>query len=80
LTQSQRKHTWDRRVRLRYGDLVIVLGDRVDGGNDDAPVRGVESDRRLDLGQVVAEVARVGGEELGKESEPIALEGLRVIG
>jgi hypothetical protein len=36
----------------------------------------VESDRRLDGRQVVAEAVRVDGKELGKESELIASEGL----
>jgi hypothetical protein len=54
----------------------IVLGDQADEGNDDAPVRRVESDRRLDGRQVVAEAARVEGQEPGKESKSIASEGL----
>jgi hypothetical protein len=54
---------------------VIVLGDQADEGNDDAPVRRVESDRRRDDRQIVVEAARVGGKELGKESESIASEG-----
>jgi hypothetical protein len=55
---------------------VIVLGDQADEGNDDAPVRRVESDRRLDGRQIVVEAVRVDGKELGKESESIASEGL----
>jgi hypothetical protein len=55
---------------------VIVLGDQSDGGNDDAPVRRVESDRRLAGRQIVVEAARVEGRELEKESASIALEGL----
>jgi hypothetical protein len=47
----------------------IVLSDQADGGNDDGPVRRVESDRCLDGRQVVVEVARVDGKEVGKESE-----------
>jgi uncharacterized protein YabE (DUF348 family) len=54
---------------------VIVLGDQADEGNYDAPVRRIESDRRLAGQHVVAEVARVDGKELGKESESIASEG-----
>jgi hypothetical protein len=52
------------------------LNDEADEGNDDAPVRRVESDRRLDGRQVVVEVARVDGKALGNESESIASEGL----
>jgi hypothetical protein len=55
---------------------VIVLGNQADEGNDNAPVRRVESTRRLDGRQIVVEVARADGKELGKESESIALEGL----
>jgi hypothetical protein len=76
LTQSQRKYARDRRVCLRYVSPAIVLGDQADGGNDDPPVRRVESDRRLDGRQVVVEVAKVDGKDLGKESESIASEGL----
>jgi hypothetical protein len=53
---------------------VIVLGDQADEGNDDAPVRRGESDRRVDDRQIVVEVARFDGKELGKESELIASE------
>jgi hypothetical protein len=62
---------------------VIVLSDQADGGNDDAPVRRVESDQRLDGRQVVVEAVRVEGKDLGKQSESIAsesLEGHWVIG
>jgi hypothetical protein len=45
-------------------------------GHDYAPVRRVESDRRLDGRQVVVEAARVDSKKLGKESESIASEGL----
>jgi hypothetical protein len=55
---------------------VIVPGDQGDGGNDEAPVRRVESDRHLDGRQVVVEAARAEGRDLGKESESIASEGL----
>jgi hypothetical protein len=51
---------------------VIILGDQEDGGNDDAPVRRVESDGR----EVVVEVPRVEGKDLEKEFESIASEGL----
>jgi hypothetical protein len=50
--------------------------DQVDEDHDDAPVRCAESDRRLDDRQIVAEMARVDGKELGNESESIASEGL----
>jgi hypothetical protein len=56
--------------RHRHG----FLNGLADEGNDDAPVRRVESDRRLDGQQVVVEAARVDGKELGKESESIASE------
>jgi hypothetical protein len=55
---------------------VLVLGDQADEGNDDAPMRRVESDRRLNGRQVVAEGARANGKEPGKESKLIASEGL----
>jgi hypothetical protein len=55
---------------------VIVLGDQADEGNDDAPVRRVESDRRLDGRHILVEAARVDVKKLGKESESIASEGL----
>jgi hypothetical protein len=54
----------------------IVLGDQAGEGNDDAPVRRVESDRRLDDRQVVVEVSRADCKELEKESKSIASEGL----
>jgi hypothetical protein len=57
------------------GDGALPL-DEADEGHDDAPLRGVESDRRLDGGQVVVKVARIDGKELGKEPEPIPSEGL----
>jgi hypothetical protein len=52
------------------------LNDQADEGNNDAPVRCVESDRRLDGRQVVVEAASVEGKELEKESESIGWEGL----
>jgi hypothetical protein len=51
---------------------VIILGDQADGGNDDAPVRGVESDGR----EVMVEAPRAEGKDLEKEFESIASEGL----
>jgi hypothetical protein len=51
---------------------VIVLGDPADGGNDDAPVRRVESDGR----EVVVEAPRVEGKHLERKFESIAWEGL----
>jgi hypothetical protein len=58
------------------GDGALPL-DQADEGNDDAPVRRVESDWRLDGRQVVVEAARADGKELGKESESIASEDLK---
>jgi hypothetical protein len=55
---------------------VIVLGDQADGGNDDAPVRRVESDRRFDGRQVVVEAPRVESKDRENEFESIASEGL----
>jgi hypothetical protein len=52
------------------------LNDEADDGNDDTPVRRVESDRRLDGRQIVVEAARADNKELGKESELIASEWL----
>jgi hypothetical protein len=57
------------------GDGALPLG-QADKGHDDAPVRRVESDRRLAGRQVAVEAARVGSTELRKESESIASEGL----
>jgi hypothetical protein len=51
---------------------VIILGDQADAGNDDAPVRRVESDGR----EVVVEAPSVEGKDLEKEFESIASEGL----
>jgi hypothetical protein len=51
----------------------VLLNDQADEGSDDAPVRHVESDRRLDGGQIAVEAARADGKELGKESESIAM-------
>jgi hypothetical protein len=59
-----------------HPDHPYVLNDQADEGNDDAPVRRVESDRRLDGRQVVVEAARADSKELGKESESTASEGL----
>jgi hypothetical protein len=53
----------------------LVLGDQADGGHDDAPVRRVESYRRLDGRKVVVEAPRVEGKDLEKEFESIASEG-----
>jgi hypothetical protein len=58
--------------RHRHG----FSNDQAEEGNDDAPVRRVESHRRFDDRQIVVKVARVDGKELGNESESIASEGL----
>jgi hypothetical protein len=50
------------------------LNDQADEGNDGAPARRVESDRRLGGRQVVVEAARVDRKELQKESESTASE------
>jgi hypothetical protein len=50
---------------------VIVLGDQADGGNDDTPVRRVESDGR----EVVVEAPSVERKDIEKEFELIASEG-----
>jgi hypothetical protein len=51
---------------------VIVLGDQAHVGNDDDPVRRVESDGQ----EVVVEAPRFEGKDLEKEFESIAWEGL----
>jgi hypothetical protein len=76
LTQTQRKHTRGRRAACGIASGVIVLGDQANGGNDDASVRRVESDRRLDGRQVVVEAPKVEGKDLEKEFELTASEGL----
>jgi hypothetical protein len=57
------------------GDGGLPL-DQTNKGHDDALVRGLESDRRLDGRQVVVEATRADGKELGKESESLVSEGL----
>jgi hypothetical protein len=52
------------------------LNDQADEGHDNAPVRRVESERRLDAQQIVVEAARVDCKEFGNELESIAWEGL----
>jgi hypothetical protein len=59
--------------------LVIVLGDQADEGSYDAPVRGMESDRRLDGREVVVEAPRIEDKDLEKEFESIASESLSFI-
>jgi hypothetical protein len=76
LTQSQRKHTPIDASVCGIVSPVIVLKAQADESNDDAPVRRVESYRRLDGRQLVVEAARADRKELGKESESIGSEGL----